>query len=71
MPTGIVKFYNAKRGYGIIVPYDGGRDVFVHVRELERSGISSLDAGARVAFDLEQDRSGRTRAANVRVDVQI
>jgi CspA family cold shock protein len=55
MPTGTVKFFNAAKGYGFIAPEGGGNDVFVHVSELERSGIHTLNDGERVSFDTRMD----------------
>ncbi len=60
MQTGIVKFYNATKGFGFIQPEDGGKDVFVHATALERAGMSMLSEGQKVSFDTEQDsRSGK------------
>ena len=65
--TGVVKFFNAQKGYGFITPDDGGKDVFVHATALERAGMRSLSEGQKVAFDTEQDRrSGKTAVANIR-----
>ncbi|MEM7320570.1 MAG: cold-shock protein [Pseudomonadota bacterium] len=57
--TGTVKFFDTTRGFGFITPDGGGRDVFVHISAIERSGMSTLVEGNRVSFDLEQDRRGR------------
>jgi CspA family cold shock protein len=57
--SGTVKFYNAQKGYGFIKPDDGGKDVFVHVTAVERSGISSLDEGMRISFETEPDKRGK------------
>jgi CspA family cold shock protein len=57
--SGVVKFYNAQKGYGFIQPDDGGKDVFVHVTAVEQSGISSLDEGMRISFDTEPDKRGK------------
>lgn len=66
MTTGIVKFYNAGRGFGFIQPADGGNDVFVHVTALERAGMTDLVEGQSVKFDTEIDRrSGKTAVANI------
>ena len=66
MNKGIVKFYNANRGYGFIQPTDGGNDVFVHATALERAGITNLVEGQNVKFDTEIDsRSGKSAVANI------
>jgi CspA family cold shock protein len=57
--SGIVKFYNAQKGYGFIQPDDGGKDVFVHVTAVEQSGINSLNEGMRISFDTEPDKRGK------------
>jgi len=60
MQTGIVKFYNATKGFGFIQPEDGSKDVFVHASALERAGMSQLSEGQKVSFDTENDaRSGK------------
>jgi CspA family cold shock protein len=66
VPTGKVKWFNANKGYGFIVPDAGGQDVFVHISEVERAGFSSLVEGARVSFDIKSDR-GKHSASNLRV----
>ena len=65
MPTGIVKFFNADKGYGFIQPEDGGTDAFVHISALERSGMTTLDRDQRVTYELETDTRGRTNAVNI------
>lgn len=57
--TGTVKFFNQIKGFGFITPDEGGKDVFVHVTAVERSGIGSLDEGMRVSFDTEPDKRGK------------
>ena len=67
MPTGTVKFYDRGRGYGFILPDDGGKDVFVHATALERAGMRGLVEGQKVSFDIEPDRrTGKTAATNIR-----
>jgi CspA family cold shock protein len=67
MPTGTVKFVNAANGYGFIAPGGGGNDVFVHVSELERSGIHTLNEGERVSFDTKMDpKKGKPNVVNVK-----
>ncbi len=68
MNKGTVKWYNDQRGYGFIQPAGGGKDVFVHVSALERSGIGALSEGQKVTYELQTDqRSGRTSAANLKI----
>ncbi len=66
MATGTVKWFNTTKGYGFIQPDDGGKDIFLHASAIERAGIRAPQEGAKLAFDLEQDRSGRSSATNVR-----
>ena len=64
--TGTVKWFNAERGYGFIAPNGGGKDVFVHVSALERSGIAALSEGQTVVVDIVEGRKG-PEAARVRL----
>jgi cold shock protein len=66
--TGVVKFFNHSRGFGFITPDDGGKDVFLHISALQRSGLPALDEGARVTFETEPDRRGKgPQAVNVQL----
>lgn len=66
MATGTVKFFNHDKGYGFVAPDEGGADVFVHISAVQEAGLTSLNEGDRISFDLEQDRrSGKMRAARV------
>jgi cold shock protein len=56
---GTVKFFNQTKGFGFITPDQGGKDVFVHITAVERSGIGPLDEGTRVSFDTEPDKRGK------------
>lgn len=64
MATGTVKWFNGQKGYGFIVPDDGGKDVFVHISAVEKSGMKSLNEGQKVSFDLENSR-GKIAAVNL------
>lgn len=66
MATGTVKFFNSTKGFGFIAPEGGGKDVFVHISAVERSGLSGLADGQKVSFDLEKDRQGRDSASNLK-----
>ena len=57
--TGTVKFFNQSKGYGFITPDEGGKDVFVHISAVERSGLPALDEGMRVSFETEPDPRGK------------
>jgi cold shock protein len=64
MATGKVKFFNSQKGFGFIQPQDGGKDVFVHISTVERAGMSSLNEGQRVRYDVVSER-GKLAAANL------
>jgi CspA family cold shock protein len=66
MANGTVKWFNAQKGYGFIQPDDGSKDVFVHITAVERAGLSGLDEGQKISFDLEPGQRGRTAAANLK-----
>ena len=66
MAVGTVKFFNSAKGFGFIAPENGGKDVFVHISAVERSGLSGLADGQKVSFDLEKDRQGRDSASNLK-----
>ena len=66
MAIGTVKWFNGQKGFGFIQPDDGGADVFVHISAVEREGMSSLNEGQKVSFELERDRkSGKTAAGQL------
>ena len=69
MATGTVKFFNVQKGYGFIAPTGGGgigKDVFVHISAVERAGLSTLNEGRQVDFELEDSR-GKTSAVNLKI----
>ena len=66
MATGTVKWFNATKGYGFIQPKDGGKDVFVHVSAVERAGLSTLNEGQRVEYEIVDNR-GKSSAENLKV----
>jgi CspA family cold shock protein len=66
MAVGTVKWFNATKGFGFIQPDDGGADVFVHISAVERAGLSGLNEGQKVSFEMERDkRSGKTAAGQL------
>jgi cold shock protein len=63
MATGTVKWFNAQKGFGFIQPEAGGPDVFVHISAVERAGMSGLNEGQKVSFEIAKDRrSGKSSA---------
>jgi len=66
MDTGTVKWFNALKGFGFIKPEDGSADVFVHISAVERAGMSSLNEGMKISYELERGRTGKVSAINLR-----
>jgi len=66
MATGTVKWFNATKGFGFIQPDSGGKDVFVHISAVEKAGLSTLNEGAKVSYEIVADR-GKESAGNLRV----
>ena len=66
MATGSVKWFNVQKGYGFIQPSGGGRDVFVHISAVERAGLSTLNEGQHLEFEIEDNR-GKSSAVNLKV----
>lgn len=66
--TGTVKFFNQSKGFGFITPDEGGKDVFVHISAVERSGVGPLDEGMRVSYETQPDPRGKgPKAVNLQV----
>ncbi|SEF11819.1 cold shock protein (beta-ribbon, CspA family) [Rhizobiales bacterium GAS191] len=67
MATGTVKWFNPQKGFGFIQPDGGGQDVFVHISAVERAGMSGLNDGQKISFELEEDhRSGKKSAGSLK-----
>ena len=63
MQTGIVKWFNAQKGFGFIQPTSGGPDVFVHISAVERAGLGTLNEGQKVSYEIVTDsRNGKSSA---------
>ena len=63
MATGTVKFFNTQKGFGFIQPADGSKDVFVHISAVERAGLSTLNEGQKVSFEVVANRkTGKSSA---------
>lgn len=66
--SGIVKFFNADKGYGFIKPDDGGPDIFVHITAVQASGLTGLSENQKVSYETEPDRRGKgPKAVNLQV----
>ena len=65
MNTGTVKWFNNQKGFGFIQPENGNKDVFVHISAVERAGMSTLNEGQKVSFDVTQGQKGPA-AANIK-----
>jgi CspA family cold shock protein len=65
MPIGTVKWFNATKGFGFILPQDGGKDVFVHITAVQKAGLTGLKDGQKVTYDVVQER-GKAAAANLK-----
>jgi len=65
MATGTVKWFNPTKGYGFIAPQDGGRDVFVHISAVERAGLTSLNEGQIIDYQVVSNR-GKQSAENLK-----
>ena len=66
MATGTVKWFNATKGFGFIQPDDGSKDVFVHVSAGQGAGLSTLNEGQKVQFELVKGKDGKTSAGNLK-----
>jgi cold shock protein len=64
MATGTVKFFNTQKGFGFIQPNDGGKDVFVHISAVERAGMSTLNEGQKLSYEVVSER-GKLAASNL------
>ena len=66
MATGLVKFFNKDKGFGFIVPDDGGKDVFIHANDVLKSGIEFLSKDQNISYETKEDRD-RIVAVNIRI----
>ncbi|MGH7185835.1 MAG: cold-shock protein [Pseudomonadota bacterium] len=67
MATGTVKWFNSIKGFGFITPEDGSKDAFVHISAVERAGLTNLNEGQKVSFDLQAGQNGKSSAENLAI----
>ncbi len=67
MATGTVKWFNPTKGFGFIEPSDGSKDAFVHISAVERAGLSSLNEGQKVNYEIQAGQNGKSSAENLSV----
>ncbi|MFB0951411.1 MAG: cold-shock protein [Rhodospirillales bacterium] len=67
MATGTVKWFNPTKGFGFIEPEDGGNDAFVHISAVERAGLSTLNEGQKVSYEIQAGQNGKSSAENLSI----
>ena len=67
MTTGTVKWFNPAKGFGFIEPEDGSKDAFVHISAVERAGLTGLNEGQKVTYELQPGQNGKSSAENLSV----
>ena len=67
MPTGTVKWFNTTKGFGFIEPDEGGKDVFVHITAVQRSGLEGLNENQKVEYEMQEARDGRLAASDLKI----
>lgn len=67
MATGTVKWFNARKGYGFIVPDEGDKDVFIHITAVQEAGLEGLQEGQKVTYNLKEGQNGRTLASDIKL----
>jgi CspA family cold shock protein len=66
MPIGTVKWFNPTKGYGFIQPEDGSNDVFLHISDVQRAGISEPREGDKLEYELQRGQQGKVSAGNLK-----
>lgn len=67
MAVGTVKWFNPNKGYGFVQPEDGSKDVFIHISAVERAGLTTLNEGQKVSYELATNK-GKTSAVNLKIE---
>jgi CspA family cold shock protein len=66
MTTGTVKWFNPAKGFGFIEPEDGSQDAFVHISAVERAGLTTLNEGQKISYELQPGQNGKSSAENLK-----
>ncbi len=67
--SGTIKFFNSDKGWGFIRPADGGKDIFVHITAVEQAGLTALNEGQKLTFEIEPDKKGKgPKAVNLHLE---
>jgi cold shock protein len=66
MASGTVKWFNGQKGFGFIQPDDGGKDVFLHISAVERAGLSNVNEGQKIEYEIVSER-GKQSAGNIKL----
>lgn len=66
MSIGTVKWFNTSKGYGFIMPEDGSNDVFLHISDVQRSGLQDVREGDKLEFDIQRGQQGKLSACNLK-----
>ena len=67
MTTGTVKWFNPAKGFGFIEPEDGSKDAFVHISAVENAGLTTLNEGQKVSFELQAGQNGKSSAEKLSI----
>jgi len=67
MPTGIIKWFNPKKGYGFVTPEDGSKDAFVHITAVQGAGLDTLNEGDKIEYELVEGQNGKASADNIKI----
>mgnify|MGYP000732668798 FL=1 len=67
MSNGTIKWFNTTKGYGFIQPEDGTSDVFVHISDVQRAGITELKEGAKISYDVQRGHQGKVSACTLKL----
>jgi cold shock protein len=67
MPEGVVKWFNPSKGFGFITPDQGAKDVFVHISAVERAGLSTINEGQRLSYEVQPGERGKVAAVNLKL----